>query len=205
MDIKSQMGGTCAPSFWSYDPGNDQPPPPPASSLFQFNFFFWKHFKIVMNIWILYYFILFLYYLILYNFICLISFLLYNSIQFYIIYSTQFYFLKYFSIITNRFIDRTKLSVFSRELKNIYCIRHNHREKYFVGDLPMTNTDGIRLSVYSKEFGKNYCLCHYGICQAGLFFSHAFSICKTIGFFLPIEITAKYQINDKRYANIFHQ
>jgi len=54
MDIKSQMGGTCAPSFWPYDPGNDQPPPPPASSLFQFNFFFWKHFKIVMNIWILY-------------------------------------------------------------------------------------------------------------------------------------------------------
>ena len=30
MDIRSQMGGTCAPPFWSYVPGNDQPPPPPS-------------------------------------------------------------------------------------------------------------------------------------------------------------------------------
>jgi hypothetical protein len=28
MDMRSQMGGTCALSFWSYGPGNDQPPPP---------------------------------------------------------------------------------------------------------------------------------------------------------------------------------
>jgi protein subunit release factor A len=30
MDIRSQMGGTCAPPFWSYGLGNDQPPPPPS-------------------------------------------------------------------------------------------------------------------------------------------------------------------------------
>jgi len=31
----SQMGGTCAPPFWPYGPGNDQPPPPlPAPPLF---------------------------------------------------------------------------------------------------------------------------------------------------------------------------
>jgi len=37
MDIRSQMGGTCAHSFLLYDPENDHPPPPPpppASSLF---------------------------------------------------------------------------------------------------------------------------------------------------------------------------
>jgi hypothetical protein len=29
------MGGTCAPPFWPYGPGNDQPPPPlPAPPLF---------------------------------------------------------------------------------------------------------------------------------------------------------------------------
>jgi hypothetical protein len=29
MDMRSHMGDTCAPLFWSYGPGNDQPPPPP--------------------------------------------------------------------------------------------------------------------------------------------------------------------------------
>jgi hypothetical protein len=33
MDMRSQMGGTCAPHFWPYGPGNDQLPPP-ASPLF---------------------------------------------------------------------------------------------------------------------------------------------------------------------------
>jgi hypothetical protein len=48
--------------------------------------------KIVMNIWILYYWILFLHISILYNFVCLIIFFFYYSIQFYINYSIQFYF-----------------------------------------------------------------------------------------------------------------
>jgi hypothetical protein len=30
MDMRSQMGGTCAPSFWQYGPGNDQPLPAPS-------------------------------------------------------------------------------------------------------------------------------------------------------------------------------
>ena len=38
MDIRSHMGDTCAPPFWSFSPGNDQPspppPPPPAPPLF---------------------------------------------------------------------------------------------------------------------------------------------------------------------------
>jgi len=36
LDMRSQMDGTRAPSFWSYGSGNDQPPPPPppAPSLF---------------------------------------------------------------------------------------------------------------------------------------------------------------------------
>jgi len=29
MDMRLQMGGTCAPSFWPYGPRNDQSPPPP--------------------------------------------------------------------------------------------------------------------------------------------------------------------------------
>ena len=33
MDIRSQMGGTCAPPFWPYGLGNDQPPPPPPLAL----------------------------------------------------------------------------------------------------------------------------------------------------------------------------
>jgi hypothetical protein len=33
------------------------------------------------------------------------------------------------------------------------------------------------------------------------FFSHEFSVCKTFGFFLPTEVSAKYQINDERYAD----
>jgi hypothetical protein len=38
------MGGTCAPPFWSYDLGNDQPPPPPPPTppLFYFNFYLYK-------------------------------------------------------------------------------------------------------------------------------------------------------------------
>jgi hypothetical protein len=35
MDMRSQIGGTCEPSFWSYGSRNDQPPsPPPTPSLF---------------------------------------------------------------------------------------------------------------------------------------------------------------------------
>jgi hypothetical protein len=34
MDMRSQMGGTCAIPFWPYDPENDQPPPSPALPLF---------------------------------------------------------------------------------------------------------------------------------------------------------------------------
>jgi len=30
MDMRIQMGGTCAPSFWPYGPRNDQSPPPSA-------------------------------------------------------------------------------------------------------------------------------------------------------------------------------
>ena len=29
MDIRSQMGDTCALLFWPFGPGNNQPPPPP--------------------------------------------------------------------------------------------------------------------------------------------------------------------------------
>jgi hypothetical protein len=28
MNMRSQMGGTNAPPYWPYGPGNDQPPPP---------------------------------------------------------------------------------------------------------------------------------------------------------------------------------
>jgi len=52
-----------------------------------------------MNIWILYYSIL-------YNFICLIIFFFY--------YSIQFYFLKYFLIITDEFTNGIHPSVFYR-------------------------------------------------------------------------------------------
>jgi len=34
MDMRSQMGGTCAIPFWPYGPENDQPPPSPALPLF---------------------------------------------------------------------------------------------------------------------------------------------------------------------------
>jgi hypothetical protein len=35
MEMRSKMGDdTCAASFWSYGPGNNQPPPPPAPPLF---------------------------------------------------------------------------------------------------------------------------------------------------------------------------
>ena len=55
MKITSQMDDTCVPSFLSFRPGNDQPSPPPPSPpalpLFQFNYFFWKHIKCIMNIW----------------------------------------------------------------------------------------------------------------------------------------------------------
>jgi len=34
MDMRLQMVGTCAPSFWSYGPKNDQPPSPPTLTLF---------------------------------------------------------------------------------------------------------------------------------------------------------------------------
>jgi len=34
MDMRSQMGGTCAPFFLQSGPGNDQPPPPPPPPLF---------------------------------------------------------------------------------------------------------------------------------------------------------------------------
>jgi hypothetical protein len=34
MDMRSQMGATCALFFWSYGPGNDQPPSPPTPPLF---------------------------------------------------------------------------------------------------------------------------------------------------------------------------
>jgi hypothetical protein len=30
MNMRSQMGGTCAPSYWPYYPGKDPPHPPPA-------------------------------------------------------------------------------------------------------------------------------------------------------------------------------
>jgi hypothetical protein len=36
MDMRSQMGGTCAPPFWPYGPGNDQPPPTPPFFFFNF-------------------------------------------------------------------------------------------------------------------------------------------------------------------------
>jgi hypothetical protein len=31
MDIRSQIGDTCAPLFLSFGPGNNQPPPPPLA------------------------------------------------------------------------------------------------------------------------------------------------------------------------------
>jgi hypothetical protein len=31
MDMRSQMGGTCTPLFWSYGFRNDQPHPPPTA------------------------------------------------------------------------------------------------------------------------------------------------------------------------------
>jgi len=69
--------------------------------------------QIVMNIWmniIKFYFYIFQFYT-----IFLLNFF-YYSIEFYINCSIQFYFLKYFLIITNGFTDRINLSVFCREL-----------------------------------------------------------------------------------------
>jgi hypothetical protein len=80
-----------------------------------------------MNIWILYYSILFLHISILYNFICLIFFY----------YSIQFYFLKYFLIITDELTNGIHPLVSLRELEQIYYICHNHRQTNLVSDLPM--------------------------------------------------------------------
>jgi len=101
-----------------------------------------------MNIWILYYSILFLHISILYNFICLIIsfFLVFYTI--YINYSIQFYFLKYFLIITDELTDRIILSYFSRELENIYCICHNHQQNNYVGALPI----GIQMESICQYF-----------------------------------------------------
>jgi hypothetical protein len=85
--------------------------------------------RFVMNIWILYHSILFLHISILYNFICLIIFFFY--------YCIQFYFLKYFLIITNGITDEITLSVFYKELKKHYCVCHNHWQNNSIVDLPM--------------------------------------------------------------------
>jgi hypothetical protein len=78
MNMRSQMGSTYTPCFWSYN--------------LLFLLLQRRHYsslifictnKIVMNIWILYYSILFLHIFILYNLICLIIFFFCYSIQFY--------------------------------------------------------------------------------------------------------------------------
>jgi len=108
--------------------------------------------KIVMNIWILYYSILFLHISILYNLICLIIFFFYYSIQFYINDFVQFYFLKYFLIITDGITDGINPSIFYRELEKIYCICHNHRQKY---------RHNQSVGTFQRVGGKNYYICHY--------------------------------------------
>ena len=94
--------------------------------------------------------------------------------QFYIIYSTQFQFFKispmdfrmalcrwYFTesckiftkytTITNVSIDEIIQSVFHRELQNIYCIFHNHRHLYSIGNFTDGTTGGINPSVYFQQ------------------------------------------------------
>jgi len=40
------------------------------------------------------------------------------------------------AIITDTYTDGFRLSAFHRELKNIYCICHNHQRNIFVGIFP---------------------------------------------------------------------
>ena len=52
MEIRSRMGDdTCAASFWSYGPENNQPPPPPQACHYSSLILFLKHIKFVMKIW----------------------------------------------------------------------------------------------------------------------------------------------------------
>ena len=93
--------------------------------------------KILKNIWILYYSILFLHISILYNFICLIIFffLLFYTILYYLFYTILF--LKIFLNIKDRVTDNLNPLVFFRELEKLYCICHNRRRTNSVNDLPM--------------------------------------------------------------------
>jgi len=71
--------------------------------------------------------------------------------------------------------------VFHRELQNIYCIFHNHRHLYCIGNFTDGTTGGINPSVYF---------------QHEFFFWRAFCVFKTIRFFLPTELSMNVMPTD---------
>ena len=85
-------------------------------------------------------------------------------------------------------IDGISPSVFYRELKNIYCICHNHRRRSSIGDLPMKNRHNNSIGIFPGGM---------------FFFRRAFSVCKTIGFyfFLPTEVATIHGITEERYSD----
>jgi len=153
--------------------------------------------KIVMNIWILYYSILFLHISILYNFICLIFFLLFYTILFFKI------FFNYHGWTYKR---NSSIGIFKRVGTNLLHMLQsptNKSRQWFTDG----NIDRINLSVYFRELKKHYCICHYhrwkytdGIFPAGIFFCTHFPSIKPLVFniFLPIKLAINYGITDER-------
>ena len=91
-----------------------------------------------------------------------------------------------YATITDVSTNGLRPSVFHIELHNIYCICHNHRQLYSVGNITDGTTDGMNPSIYF---------------QHEFFFLRVFFVCKTIGFFLPTEIATENDITDERYSD----
>jgi hypothetical protein len=111
--------------------------------------------KIVVNIWILYYTILFVHISILYNFISLIIFffliILYNFILI-ILYNVILK--NIFQILQEKLLMAQSVGIF-REMKKMYYICNNHWRNNSVSDLPMgipTNT----ICLYVPESWKKF-------------------------------------------------
>jgi len=56
-----------------------------------------------------------------------------------------------YAIITDVSTNGLRPSVFHRELHNIYCICHNHRQLYSVGNITDGTTDGMNPSIYFQQ------------------------------------------------------